>query len=802
HSEIGDVQQWKTVADINNYLKKFKQHSLRNPIVEQVVLETLRVVRDIWSYYGEGKEGFFNEIHVELGREMKNPADKRKKISERNAENEKTNYRIKEILKELMHDTTVEGDVRDYSPSQQEILKIYEEGVFQNPNVRYDKVKEDEIDKIRKNANPTKKEIQRYRLWLEQGYISPYTGKMIPLTKLFTTDYQIEHIIPQSRYFDDSLSNKVICESDVNENKSNKTAFEYLKENGGSIVLGHKLLTLEAYESHVNTYFKNNKAKLKNLLSEDIPEGFINRQLNDSRYISKLVKGLLSNIVREDGEREATSKNLIPVTGSVTSKLKHDWGLHDKWNEIVAPRFKRLNELKNTNEFGYWDSKINAFRIQVPDELSKGFSTKRIDHRHHALDALVVACTARNHTHYLSALNAENKNYGLRDKLLIKNENGKHTKTFQMPWQNFPTEAKKQIERIVVSFKQNLRVINKTNNKFWSYTDENGNLDLGKDGKPKKKLRKQTKGDNWAIRKPMHEETVSGIVNLPWVKLGKGEITTATRERNDLASVFKDAKTKDKAESKISKITDTGIQKILLNYLKNKDNNPELAFSPEGIEDMNKNIAQFNNGKFHYPIFKVRTYEKGKGRFALGTKGSKKSKYVQGAPNLFFAIYENKETGVRMFDTVPLNEVIEYQKLQYEQETPKEERTSIGKKNTLDDRGKEVEVNFLFALSPNDLVYIPNQDENIESLDFNNLSKDKRERLYNVNDFSSTCYFTPNRLAKAIIAKEVDMSYNEVKNKITGSFDMKTASLNGVQIKDVCIKLNVDRLGHITKVVK
>ncbi|MFV0564214.1 MAG: type II CRISPR RNA-guided endonuclease Cas9, partial [Flavobacteriaceae bacterium] len=83
HSEIGDVQQWKTVADINNYLKKFKQHSLRNPIVEQVVLETLRVVRDIWSYYGEGKEGFFNEIHVELGREMKNPADKRKKISER-----------------------------------------------------------------------------------------------------------------------------------------------------------------------------------------------------------------------------------------------------------------------------------------------------------------------------------------------------------------------------------------------------------------------------------------------------------------------------------------------------------------------------------------------------------------------------------------------------------------------------------------------------------------------------------------------------------------------------------------------
>src|SRR5690606_3316019 len=104
-------------------------------------------------------------------------------------------------------------------------------------------------------------------------------------------------------------------------------------------------------------YFKNNKVKLKNLLSEDIPEGFINRQLNDSRYISKLVKGLLSNIVREENEKEVTSKYLVPVTGAVTGKLKQDWGLNDKWNEIIAPRFKRLNELTQSNKYGYWDEK-------------------------------------------------------------------------------------------------------------------------------------------------------------------------------------------------------------------------------------------------------------------------------------------------------------------------------------------------------------------------------------------------------------------------------------------------------------
>lgn len=55
---------------------------------------------------------------------------------------------------------------------------------------------------------------------------------------------------------------------------------------------------------------------------EDIPNQFIERQLNDSRYISKFIKSLLSNIVREEGEEEATSKNVIVCTGSITDRLK------------------------------------------------------------------------------------------------------------------------------------------------------------------------------------------------------------------------------------------------------------------------------------------------------------------------------------------------------------------------------------------------------------------------------------------------------------------------------------------------
>ena len=94
--------------------------------------------------------------------------------------------------------------------------------------------------------------------------------------------------------------------------------------------------------------------------------------------------------------------------------------------------------------------------------------------------------------------------------------------------------------------------------------------------------------------------------------------------------------------------------------------------------------------------------------------------------NLFFGIYQGKEK--RSYATIPLDEVIERQK---------QGLTSVPE---LNEKGEKL----LFSLSPNDLVYVPVEDDDIESIDFTNLSKEQRERVYNVNDFSSTCYFTPN----------------------------------------------------------
>ena len=228
HSENADATKWHTPDDIDRFLKQFKQHSLHNPIVEQVILEALRTVRDIWR-----KTGDFDEIHVELGRDMKNTAEKRKSIMQKALENENTNLRIKALLTEFLNPDCGIENVRPQSPSQQEKLRIYEECVLSEEAGNIP----DDIAAIIRNFNesdikkrPSHSDVIRYKCWLEQKYRSPYTGRIIPLGKLFTSEYEIEHIIPQALYFDDSLSNKVICETAVNKDKGKRLAYNYIKE--------------------------------------------------------------------------------------------------------------------------------------------------------------------------------------------------------------------------------------------------------------------------------------------------------------------------------------------------------------------------------------------------------------------------------------------------------------------------------------------------------------------------------------------------------------------------------------------
>ena len=829
HSEAKDIKKWEGPSDIDDYLKGFKQHSLHNPIVEQIILETLRTVRDIWKQVGH-----IDEIHVELGREMKNPSDKRAKMTRQILENQNTNLRIKALLTEFMNPEFEIENVRPYSPSQQDLLRIYEEGVLDS----VDKV-DDDIAAIIKKFNesdvkkrPTSSEVLRYKCWLDQNYCSPYTGKTIPLGKLFTPAYEIEHIIPQSRYFDDSFSNKVICESEVNKLKSDMLGYEFIKERHGQLVplgLGRppvEILSVEDYEKFVKGHYSHNPAKMKKLLMDDIPEQFIARQLNDSRYISKLVKSLLSNIVREEDEQEDMSKNVIVCTGSVTDRLKKDWGINDVWNKIVLPRFQRLNELTGTSRF----TSVNADNKVIPAmplELQKGFNKKRIDHRHHAMDAIVIACATRNIVNYLNnesaSKGAKISRYDLQRLLCDKqktDDKGDYRWLVKKPWDTFTQDVYAALQDIIVSFKQNLRVINKTVNHYQHY--KNG----------KKEMIPQTKGDSWAIRKPMHKETVYGEVNLRDIRI----VSLKEAMKNPKAIVEKDLKRKLKElmaqnlnEKQIKKyfednkdvwqdvdlkkidvyyyskgtknrffavrkpldtsfnkkkieesVTDTGIQKILLRHLEANGNDVALAFSPEGIEAMNKDILTLNNGKWHQPIYKVRVYEQAD-KFAVGQKGNKSSKFVEAAKgtNLFFAVYETEQededtgkiTKKRTYATIPLNVVIERQKLGLPS-APENENGNLPK----------------FVLSPNDLVYVPTQEELQNGT--MNYPLDKKRIYKMVSCTGNQCFFIQSYTANVVWDKNEYSALNKMERSITGEM-----------IKEICIPIKVDRLGNLKELL-
>ena len=829
--------KWEKPEDIDAYLQAFRLHSLNNPIVEQVVMESLRTVRDIWK-----QEGHIDEIHIELGRDLKQNAEQRKRTLQRQQDNEKANLRAKLLLQEFMNpECGIEG-VHGYSPSQQEILRIYEEGVL-SANKADDEIQHI-INDLSALKQPSPQDVKKYRLWLDQKYISPYTGQPIPLAKLFTPAYQIEHVIPQSRFFDDSMSNKVICEAEVNARKDRMLAHEFICACGGEKITlsGGRVVTVlskEAYEEQVKTLFASNKAKQEKLMLDDIPEKFVARQMNDSRYISRLMLRLLSNIVREQNangeyEPEATSKNVIACNGSTTTRLKQDWGVYDVWNRIILPRFERLNHIENTSKFTV--TTANGHKIpNMPLEYHQKLEKKRIDHRHHAMDAIVIAFTTRNHVNLLSNESALDKDEKarydlqslLRKRELWRDNNGKeHIKfsDFVAPYEGFQKDVQEVLEHIVVSFKQNLRVINKSSNRSIRFVDG------------KKKAVRQTTGHNWAVRKSMHKDTVYGEVNLRkndkyvnltyallhiddvvekdlrlklremiaagkdekqikkyfaaepdvWsdVNLKKIQMYYFTKDTNDrffatrkpLNASFTDKYIRDS-------VTDEGIQSILRAHLEQCGGDPEVAFSADGIEQMNANIQALNNGVPHKPIYKVRTYEKAE-KFAVGRIGNKSKKFVEAAKGtkLFTFVYEKKtEEGQIIRKLVPLmlQDVIAAQ-------------TSSGRKwmveldNKLHNDGIVSEDwTYKFILSPGDLVYVPTREENTsKQLDW------ATDRIYKVVSLDGE---NPNFIHANIASVILDGKEYTRHNKTSrDEYDQL--------IKEVCIPIKVDRLGNIKSI--
>ena len=254
--------------------------------------------------------------------------------------------------------------------------------------IQNDKRKEanDEVaEKIQKcGLYPTKSRIRKYRLWEEAGRQCLYCGQSIEEEQCLNgDDMEVEHIIPKSVLYDDSYGNKTCACRRCNKEKGNRTALEYIRAKGWEA----------EYMERINERLKEKKisySKYQRLrwLKEDIPSDFLERQLRLTQYISRQAMAILQQGIRRVSASE----------GGVTARLRSLWGYDDILHTLNLDRYDSMGETERVSREGETTEKLRI----------KDWS-KRKDHRHHAIDALVVASTRQGYIQRLNRVSSESE---------------------------------------------------------------------------------------------------------------------------------------------------------------------------------------------------------------------------------------------------------------------------------------------------------------------------------------------------------------------------------------------------------
>lgn len=387
HSKSSSTKEELEHKVLKDKLELLPKNCLRNPVVEKILNQMVNLINSIIDAYGRP-----DEIRVELARELKKNAKEREELIKSIAQSTRENDRIRQVLQTEFGMTNVSrNDIIRY--------KLYEE-------------------------------------LKENGYKALYSDMYIPKEKLFSKEIDIEHIIPQARLFDDSLSNKTLEYRSINIEKGNRTAYDFVKRKYGDD-------GLQEYLNRCERLFKDKKTKLRKLKMEekDIPEGFIDRDLRNTQYISKKALAMLGEICRR----------VVATTGSVTDKLREDWQLVDVMKELNLAKYEKI------------PGAVEVFEDKDGRKIKKikGWS-KRNDHRHHAMDALTVAFTKDVFIQYFNNKNAfwmsgakeHNNITGIKNRYF---ENGKALAPISLA--RFRAEAKHHLENLLISIKAKNKVV-------------------------------------------------------------------------------------------------------------------------------------------------------------------------------------------------------------------------------------------------------------------------------------------------------------------------------------------------------
>ena len=318
---------------------------IRNPVARKAVSELVKQVKALVQEFG-----LPDRMHIELARDVGKSAEERDEITK-----------------------GIEKRNRDR-----------------------DRMREGFADKLGRppqNAD----ELLRYELWCEQNGRCLYTDEMILPTALVAGDnsVQVDHILPWSRFGDDSFVNKTLCLAGANAAKRNRTPFEWFSADKSAA-------DLAAFEQRVNSCLAMKRYKRRGHYlrrnAAEVEETFRARNLGDTRYATRLAMDLLARLYPQDGMRHVLAR-----PGALTAKMRRGWGLEGLKKDADGKR--------------------------------------RPDDRHHALDAIVVAACSESMLQRLTVAHQQAEARGLaRDFTAI-----------DQPWPGFREAADAAFAKVFVA---------------------------------------------------------------------------------------------------------------------------------------------------------------------------------------------------------------------------------------------------------------------------------------------------------------------------------------------------------------
>jgi CRISPR-associated endonuclease Csn1 len=283
---------------------------------------------------------------------------------------------------------------------------------------RRNKQREDARDSLKKLLNgawPRRSDVDRWILWEQQKHVCIYCGKGIATHEVANADVEVDHILPRWQSLDDSMNNKVLCCGNCNAGKGNRTPVAWRGKDSAEMValLKRAWSCVERKDNPGGMPF----GKIKRFETESVDaDQFAQSQLNDTRYISKLVSSYL--LLLFPTEEHVGQMRVQTSRGNLTAHLRRMWGV----NGIIPPLVQAHGEIvPGFVEHEGWNEKV------------------RVDHRHHAVDALVVALSS---AAFMKRL---------QDCWRKDDDPKERSASFEPPWKDLRNDAIKAIEAINIS---------------------------------------------------------------------------------------------------------------------------------------------------------------------------------------------------------------------------------------------------------------------------------------------------------------------------------------------------------------